>query len=273
MNGLQKFAAALALIALTGCAHYVTPGGAANLQEFAGVSETAEESLRPGDATDPDLAAYYETRPAALFPASIAMVRVQDSGYRPHQWHGPGRYTVITARDIETEEAYEQLKRLSGVRGIAPIGRMLVPANANSINDLRRPAAQLQADMLLVYSVDTTFTVGGKQYGPLSAISFGLLRNRTAHVTVTVAGVLVDTRTGFIYGTAESSHTEEKKASIWATRMVVDDARFAAEKIAFRGFVSEFGDLWPGVLQVHWHAAARPRVPPGKIYETGRFND
>ena len=232
--------ATLAFLCLagTGCAtNYVTPASGVSLAEIA----------------DDDLRAYYETQPASPFPANIAVVRVQDSGYitRTGRGYGHGRYTIVTTRDIETDEAFGKIVQLPLVSGVAPIGRLLLPPNASTIKDLRAPAAKLRADLLLVYSVDTSFSVEGKSFGPMSAISLGFIRNKKAHVTATVAGVLVDVRTGFIYGTTEATVTEEQRASIWSTKLAIESSRLHAETAAFEDFVVEFQQLWKGVVDVH----------------------
>ena len=225
-------------LAGTGCAtNYVTPASGVSLAEIA----------------DDDLRAYYERQPASPFPANIAIVRVQDSGYVTNTGlgYGHGRYTIMTTRDIETDEAFEKIAQLPLVDGVAPIGRLLLSPNASTIKDLRAPAAKLRADLLLVYSVDTSFSVEGKSLGPLSAISLGFIRNKKAHVTATVAGVLVDVRTGFVYGTTEATATEEQRASIWSTEIAIDSSRLRAETAAFDCFVAEFQRLWKGVVDVH----------------------
>lgn len=245
----KKIGYAILLLAWTllcgGCGqHYVTPGGGVSMLEI----------------TDSDLVGYYETAPVAPFPANIAVVRVQDSGYRSrsHHGHGSGRYTIVTARDIEANDAFERLQDLSNVQGVAPIGRMLVPVNANSIKDLRVPAAKLHADMVLVYTVDTSFSVDGKPLGPLSLISLGLIPNKKAHVTATVAGMLVDVRSGYIYGTTESTDIQEQRATIWSTELAIDTARLTAERNAFEGFVGEFEELWAGVVDAYAVAGNSP---------------
>lgn len=245
-----------------GCAqHYVTPGGSVAMLEI----------------TDADLTSFYETQPAAAFPANIAVIRLQDSGYRSnsHHGYGHGRYSVVTTRDIETDESFERLQDLPNVHGVAPIGRMLVPANANSIKDLRIPAARLHADMVLMYSVDTSFNVDGKQLGPLSLISLGLIPNKKAHVTATVAGMLVDVRTGFIYGTTESTDIQKQSATIWSTEIAIESARLKAEINAFVGFVGEFEELWAGVVNTHGeNVVSRQDIDAPKTgYYSIRFSD
>ncbi len=254
----------LGALVTAGCGqHYITPGGGVSMYAMAGI-----------ESTDQDLRKHYETQPAAQFPANLTIVRIQDSGYRSHTHHGygQGRYTIVTTRDLEDDKAFERLQALPSVRGVAPIGRMLVPVNANTIKDLRIPAARLQADMILVYSVDTSFTVDGQQLGPLSLISLGLIPNKKAHVTATVAGMLVDVRTGYIYGTAESTDIQQQSATIWSTEMVIDTARRKAEINAFNGFIGEFEDMWGGVATTY---AATPGSDESSRagYHSVRFGD
>lgn len=233
----MKILTVLAAFLLAGCAHYKTPAG----------------GLSIADIDDGDLRALYEREPQAEFPANLAVVRIQDSGYATQSayGYGQGRYTVVTTRDIEDDEDVERLQSMPMVAGVAPLGRLLLPPRASTLRDLRAPAAALRADLLLVYSVDTTFTVGGKPLGPLSLISLGLLPNKEAHVTATVAGALIDVRSGFVYGTTEATAREQQSATIWSTEGVIDSARLDAEAKAFEAFVTEFEDLWTAVVVTH----------------------
>ena len=225
----------ISLIATSGCAmHYTTPAGGVTLTDMA----------------DSDLRSYYEREPASAFPAAIAVVRVQEQGYETFtsRGYGRGRYSVVTTRDIESDEAFGELGDMPLVAGIAPVGRLLLPSQLRSIRDLRTAAAKLRADVLLIYSVDTSFNVGGQPLGPLTLMFLGLIPNKKAHVTATVAGVLVDVRTGFVYGTTEATAREDQHATVWSTDLVVDEARIRAERQAFDGFVTELQELWGDLL-------------------------
>lgn len=240
---LNKVCFVLAVAALGGCEtmEYVTPASGTNFAEIA----------RP--SAGGDIGRHFRSRPASAFPANIAVIRVQDYGY------GQGRYQTVTTRDLETAADYERIAQLPLVADVAPVGRMLVPPNAASIKDLRTPAAMLHADLLLVYSVDTVFTIEGRSLGPLEVITLGLIPNQKAHVTATVAGVLVDVRTGFIYGTTEATSKEEQRATVWSTNYAIDGARRRAEQAAFGDFVGGFSRLWKGVIDKH--AASAPATP------------
>ena len=114
--------------------------------------------------------------------------------------------------------------------------------------------------------------VDGKQLGPLTMISLGLIPNKKAHVTATVAGMLVDVRTGYIYGTTESTDTQEQIATVWDTEAAIEKARARAETNAFEGFVGEFEELWSGVVDVYKDGAvARRDEASGNRYHTIRL--
>ena len=231
------FMLTLALVG-SGCAtHYTTPS--------AGVSFS--------DIEDLDIRELFEREPASPFPANLAIIRVQDYGdvSLTNQGFGHGRYSVVTTRDIESDADFDKIEKLPMLASVAPIGRVLLPPNSSTVKDLRVPAAKLRADLLLVYSVNTTFTVDGKSLGPLSIISLGLIPNKKAHVTATISGALVDVRTGFVYGTTEATSIERQRASIWSTETVIDRARLQAEEMAFESFVVEFEELWSSVIETY----------------------
>ena len=182
---------------------------------------------------------------------------MQDNGYRTATAHGvgSGRYSVVTTRDIETSEHFAHMNDLPFVEGVAPIGRMLVPATTNSMRDLRLPASQLRADMLLIYTVDTVFHVEDNSIGPSTLISLGIFRDRKAHIASTVAGVLIDVRTGFIYGTAESTALHAQATSVWNKEGIIDKARLDAERRGDAVYIV-FADRGTGLATV---AEASPR--------------
>jgi hypothetical protein len=86
-----------------------------------------------------------------------------------------------------------------------PINRLLLPPKLDSLDDLRLASAQVQADIVLVYTLDTSFRIQGRGYGPLAAISLGVVPDRDAYITSTASALFIDVRTGFIYSVAEST--------------------------------------------------------------------
>jgi hypothetical protein len=140
---MRKLVVCSLLLFACGCAHYRTPGG--------GVSIPA--------ITDSTIAAALAKQPAAQFPAHIIVARVQAAGYASMsgRGYGVGQYTLVTTRDIETDDDFAQLAALPGIAGVGALNRILVPIDLRSAQQLREAAAQLHGDIVLLYTIDTAF--------------------------------------------------------------------------------------------------------------------
>lgn len=227
----------LMLGALAGCASYTTPGGSAPLSELA----------------DNDINDMMSKQPAANFPANIAIARIQATGYQNYKQasFGHGRYSVMTTREAETDADIERLNAMPDVRGVAPINKILLPTQLDSIKDLRQAAARLRADVLLIYTFDTSFHAGEQKFAPLNTIALGFLKNKDVSVTTTATAALFDVRTEFLYGIAEATARESKSASVWSTTDAVDDMRVVTEKAAFNDLVPAIEKAWQGIVREH----------------------
>ncbi|TQV72293.1 hypothetical protein FLL45_18930 [Aliikangiella marina] len=234
---LMKFFLILLMLVISGCASYTTPGGPAKL------SELSESSINELMAN----------RPAAAFPANIALVRVQSSSYSAYraQVYGQGRYSVVYVRDSETEAYLNQLSEMKGVHGVAAINRMLVPQNLDSLLSLRQAAARLKADILLVYTFDTQFHVGEQKLAPLNTILLGMLANKKVSVNTTVSAAFYDVRTEYLYGITEASVDDSKYSSIWGESAAVDDLRLNNEKRALKKLVDGIETSWEDILKAY----------------------
>ncbi|HVU64512.1 MAG TPA: hypothetical protein VHC70_11090, partial [Phycisphaerales bacterium] len=222
---------------MCGCvASYVTPGAAA---DFRALGITAEAAAKQ---TDFPIAEKLARRPLAPFPATIAIVRVQGSGYCSHseRGYGQGRYSVVTARTVETDEHVKTMNALPMVRGVAPLNRLVLPDRLESEQDLRVAAASVQADMLLMYTFDTEFEVG-TTIPFMGTITLGVFPNEKASVSTTASAALLDTRNGYIYALDEASAKDTQLANAWTSRDAVDECRKRTEQRAFDKLVGQFG--------------------------------
>lgn len=227
---------------MTGCASYTTPAGGVSMDRI----------------TDGDIATRFRREPAAQFPARIAIVRVQDSGYRNYRLdsYGNGRFSVVTARDFETEEDFERLGKLPQVAGVAALNRMVLPEELESDKDIRVGAASVKADLLLAYTVDTRFRVDDVDVGPLGLITLGFIPNRFAKVRTTASAAIFDVRTGYVYGLAEAGAETEQIASVWSDRDAVDDCRVKTEREAFTKLIDQLERTWSDILHEHGRVTA-----------------
>jgi hypothetical protein len=233
-----------ASLTATGCASYTVPGRAANLEAF-GLTADAKSAL-----TDSTIQSSLSRKPLASFPAAIAVARVQAPRYRSYtaNSYGDGAYSIVTTRDIEEPAQMERLSKLHLVNGVAPIGRLILPTQLKSDMELRQAAAQLHADMLLIYTLDTTFQ-SDEVAAPLTIITLGLAPNHKLRVVSTASALLMDTRNGYLYGVAEFTDVRKNLSSAWTSDSAVDETRRDAERAAFTGLVGELEKTWASVVR------------------------
>jgi len=232
----------LLAVIVSGCASYTTPGG----------------SVKLADLAETDINELLATRPTAGFPARIAVARVQAPGYASQtgSGFGAGRYSVVTTRDVESDDSFRRMAAMPMVAGFGPLNRILLPTELDSVKALRTAAARLKADVLLVYTFDTSFRVGAQQFGPVNVIALGLLPNKEVAVTTTASAAFFDVRTEFLYGLAEASARESRYASVWSSGDAVDELRVATERKAFEALVPEIEKAWAGIVREHAGAPA-----------------
>jgi len=227
------------LVQFCGCSHYVTPGGGVKLS-----------TLASANLTDSDIQKVLNRKPASPFPVHLAVVRIQESGYRSYGncSYGRGNYSVVTTKDIETDEDFKKLERLPMITAVAMLNQIIIPSELRSDKELRLAAAALHADMLLVYTINTSFRIKDHEIGPLGVITLGTLPNQEAQVTSTASAIVYDVRTGFAYAVAESTAHQKQLASIWSSSNAIDESRIKAEKKAFLQLMGEFPSTWQGIV-------------------------
>jgi hypothetical protein len=188
----------------------------------------------------------------ASFPAHVVIVRIQEPGYKSmtNEGIGGGRYSVITVRDIETDEHIQRLAKLPSMAEVSPLSRLLLPSSFQSDQELRQAAARVQAGMVLVYTVDTTFLDTNKST-PLSVVTLGFGPTIDVRVITTVSALLLDTQTGYIYGTIEETAREQATSSAVSSKNACDAMRLKTERQAFEAFIAEFETLWPRIVETY----------------------
>jgi hypothetical protein len=230
----------LTLVAsLAGCTEYATPRR----------DGSAGADLRTLAADSAPVASALARRPMAQFPTNIAIVRVQSPG--AGQGYGQGRYAVVSTRDVETADQVQRLLKLQRVGGVAPIGRLLLPEQLDSDVPLRQAAAQLHADMLLIYTFDTRYETDDA-FVPLSIVSLGLAPVENVKMNTTASAILMDTHNGYIYGVAEASGKDQEGfASALTMEHAISVAREKTEAAAFEGLLRDFERTWPKIVKAY----------------------
>jgi hypothetical protein len=253
---IRSLALMFALL-LAGCAGYVTPGGAAPLAQLGATPQDQKAQTEGG------IADVMDKKPLASFPASVAIVRVQSPGYRSYtcQGWGTGQYSIITTRDVEAKQDIDKLATMPMLRGLAPLNRLVLPEQLQSDYELRRGAAKMRADMVLLYTLDTTFS-DVSHATPISVISLGIGPTKRTRVMCTASAALLDTRSGYVYGLAEATKDHEELQNAWKTADAVDLTRRDVEGKAFAALVSELQRTWDGVVRDYASSAGHARTGP-----------
>lgn len=243
------------LATLAGCASYTTPGGPAPLVELA----------------EADIADILSVRPASPFPARLAVGRVQESRYTGYgqQVHGSGPFRLVTTREFEDDASFQRLAALPQVAAVAPLSRLVIGDQLETFEDLRRGAARLRTDLLLLYTIDTEYWRRDLPLAPLSVFTLGVFPWGDLRVSSTASAALIDVRTGFIYGVSESTVSAERLTSwLWGDGVEWGRKKTAGE--AFAALMVEVEELWGGVLAEH--GGTRPEggsVPAAAPAATG----
>jgi hypothetical protein len=231
--------------AMTGCAEmsYQTPGARADFSKI-GLTEEEAKSMTDGKVRD-----VLGKKPMVVFPATIAVTRVQGNDYGPNRYYSgrSGNYSVVTQRDVEKDEDFARLKKLPQVSDVGIVPRILLPTEMRSDVDLRAAAAKLHSNLLLFYTFDTHFYTD-ERLKELSVITLGWFPNQSAHVESTASAVLMDVNNGYVYGVYESTSKKEQLANAWTNSDAMDQVRRKAERAAFEGLLSNFEKGWVNVV-------------------------
>lgn len=224
--------ASSAALLLCSCETYVTPANEGNLTPVNLNTKAA-----------------YTGKPAITFPASIALVRVQGNSANGG---GANGYNVVTTHELETEQDFNTISKMPGIAGVVSMNNLLLPKSGASNVDLREAAAKLHANAILVYTVNSD-THGNDMAPPLTLFTLGLAPNQTHKATSSASAILMDTKTGYIYGALEEKAERASMSSSWGSEDVRDATRRGAERAAFGKLVADFGPFWNDVHSRYAH--------------------
>jgi hypothetical protein len=178
-------------------------------------------------------------QPAPQFPAGIAVVRLQASPYRSYssEGYGAGRFSVIVTRDVPTPEQFQIIAKWPSVDTEAALNSAWLPQKFESIDELRSVAAKMQADVLLVYTIDTTFALQGHVLAPDSSIKLGANAPAPLTIAAKASAAFVDVRTGYVYGHADAGASAEV-AELPGSADALDGKRIEVEREALTQLLS-----------------------------------
>jgi hypothetical protein len=226
-----SLAVAVATLILSGCSSYVNSPA---------VSRALKE--RREAFSDPLISRAFNAKPAIHFPATIA-VAANSSDTRDH-------IRAISAHG--TIDTWSSLPQLARVAILSPVLTDERRSDTDPKADLRirEAAAKLHADAVLILSTETQAT-DGNFIAPLTTLSLGLLPNKRYELISTALAALVDTRTGYIYGTIEKSRSRSGLTMTWGSDDVIRRVRAKVEREAMEKLFADFPAFWRGVVDSH----------------------
>lgn len=231
----MRFLVLVIALSCAGCASYRTPGGPAHLADINPAEVAAAGSLKP----------------SPHFPATIALVQVQAPHYESYssKSFGDGSFSIITPPESTAKEQLKIFENWPSVAGVVPLDISLLPTKLASLNDLRLTAAKLQADVLLVYTIDTSLEVQNKLVLPLTTVPLDGAPDQAANIKSTASAVFIDVRSGFTYGASEATVKVSDLVTAWGSSEAVDKKRVEAEQHAFRELATKAEKIWAGLAQ------------------------
>lgn len=224
--------ASLFLLLCTGCASYTTPGGPAPLASLAGI----EDAQRPVGSS------------ALAAPLSVGVVRVQAADYESASAEtlSAGSFSVVPVDGL-SRETVDAVSRWPLVTDAQPLPVALLPEHIESLDDLRLAAAKSLADVLVVYTLDTRFELGGERIEPMAELSVGEAPEAASGIVSTAFAVLLDVRTGHALAATQASARVDDLAEAWRSTAALDRRRTEAERQALSALLSESGRVWSGL--------------------------
>jgi hypothetical protein len=230
MKPRHLLGAALAL-AFSACQSYV------NSPKVAAARAASAKAF-----SDPLIARAYQAKPTMRFPARIALAPQCDAAQQQ-------------LRAMDAAGTLENLRRLPQVAAFVPVSSLLLaegdgkPTWNKTDLILREAAAKLHADAVFLLKLETNIS-DGKIFAPLTTVSLGLFPNNRAEVIVTALAALVDTRTGYVYGTLERSAGRTCLSMSWDD-FTRDRTIQRASADAMKKLLGDVPDFWRGVVQAH----------------------
>lgn len=192
--------------------------------------------------SDPLIARAYQAKATIRFPAVLTLAAM-------------GEHARQQVRNLDAAGKLEALQRMPHVAAIVPLSTLIFAegGEAERWNKadliLREAAAKLHADAVFLLKVETNIT-DGKLFAPLTTVSLGLFPNNRAEVVATALAALVDTKTGYVYGTLERSAGRISHSMSWDD-FTRDRTIERASADAMAKLLAGVPDFWRGVVQAH----------------------
>jgi len=191
----------LVVIAACGCATHNKLAAPVGLAKGGLFKDSKDISALEEALTDEGIARILDADVKAKLPTSVAVVGAE-AIVGPHTYYGDPGPGLLSGESLkEWGKAFEPIPHITGVQPISPL---LLQGKTPRLQDLRSAAAQMKCELLLVFQVSSSAIDNYNDAAALYWTFVGLWLapgNVYEHRTV-YQGVLLDTRTGVVLGSA-----------------------------------------------------------------------
>ena len=118
-----------------------------------------------------------------------------------------------------------------------------IESGALTLPVFNEAAAKLQTDAILLYTLATEFS-DNEVIAPLTTLSLGLAPNKRYKIHAVASAVLMDTKTGYIYGALEEGDARAGLTIGWGSSQAIEAGRKKAERAAYDKLLASFGPFW-----------------------------
>ncbi len=182
---------------LGGCASHYALAPIAGLGSAGLINDPKQAGRLEKALTDGDIATLLDADIQAKLPTAVAIARLESrcSGYQPH----------LATIDAEELEAWEKcFDGQSLIRGVHPVSHLALGQESLNIHNLRKAAARMNCELLLVYlqgdsKVDNLNDAAALYW---TFVGLWLVPGNVIEQRTVMQALLLDCRTGAILGTA-----------------------------------------------------------------------
>lgn len=181
-------------------------------------------------------------RPIASFPAVIAVLELTS----PKQWNEE------RAMGIRTEEESADLRCLDSLPRVQQLS-MINPMHIQwgHPQSYYSAARSMNADILILYQVRSGRVYHGVTIPLLGVLTLGLFPNEYRQAFATASALILDARTGYLYGTIEMSSSAWRLANGWTGDDQDDSIALRARQHAIADFGKALPQAWERILKKH----------------------
>lgn len=226
---------ATAVLAVIACSFMAACSGTSYVS-----ARSSETGWRPESLPIPTPSIAGKAEPKAKFPPVIAISPMPGAPARNNN-----RYADNADSNVRAEESrarLDSLEKLPGVERIVVLNSLtLNPSSQSSVYDA---AGAVNADMIVLYRVGSGTVREDTTIPGLGVLTLGLFPNETRKCYATASAIVLDARTGYLYGALEASSSAWRLANGWTNHREDETVAFEARSKALTELVKRFPPLW-----------------------------